>query len=154
MLILEVSWDCIQSGVKSSDFMGYLILSRTDFQQPGQFQKAVTPKPPIISRCESNRWKDEKVFYNYCIGLLVRFQPCQFQIWCFLTAIHSQVRIDIGNWNFRLEVVSGFKYGFLHDISIGCYSPNPKLIIGWNLISLPCSKCPLWRISSPHNSNV
>jgi hypothetical protein len=42
--------------------------------------KVITPEPLIVFRCASNHWKDEKVFYNYCIGLLVRFQPCRFQI--------------------------------------------------------------------------
>jgi hypothetical protein len=31
---------------------------------------------------------------------------------------------------FVLEVVSGFKYGLLHVMSIGLYSPKPKLNIG------------------------
>jgi hypothetical protein len=55
---------------------------------------------------------------------------------------------------FIFEVVSGFKHGLLHDVSVSCNSPKPKLIIGWNMIYLPCSKCPLWQISSPQNSNV
>jgi hypothetical protein len=44
---------------------------------------------------------------------------------------------------FVLDVVSIFKHGILHDDSVGCYFSKPKLVIGLNLISLPCSKCPL-----------
>jgi hypothetical protein len=54
----------------------------------------------------------------------------------FLMAIHGQVRFDIGNRNFYFGCVSGFKHELLHDASVGCYSPKPKIIIGLNLISL------------------
>jgi hypothetical protein len=35
--------------------------------------KHITSKPLTVSGHASNHWKDEKVFYNYCIGLMVRF---------------------------------------------------------------------------------
>jgi hypothetical protein len=38
--ILKISWDDIQSGVKSTDFPGRSILSRTEFQQPVNFKKS------------------------------------------------------------------------------------------------------------------
>jgi hypothetical protein len=41
--------------VKSSDFAGYPILSRTEFQQLGRLRKVITPKPLIVSRCEKNK---------------------------------------------------------------------------------------------------
>jgi hypothetical protein len=72
-MVLEVSRDCIQFGVKSSDFMGHLILSRTEFQQPSRFQKVTTPKLLIISRCANNHWKDEKLLYIFSVELQVRF---------------------------------------------------------------------------------
>jgi hypothetical protein len=48
----------------------------------------------------------------------------------FLTASRGQVRIAVNNRSFLLEVVSGFNHGLLHVMSIGFYSPKPKLIIG------------------------
>jgi hypothetical protein len=42
------------SGVKSTDFPGHSVLSRTEFQQPDQLQKFITPKPFIVSRRENN----------------------------------------------------------------------------------------------------
>jgi hypothetical protein len=41
----------------------------------------------------NNLWKEERFFYNYCIGLLVRFQTCQCQNWIFwlLLAVRSDL---------------------------------------------------------------
>jgi hypothetical protein len=47
-------------------------MTRTEFQQPGQLQKDVTPKPLIVSRCANNRWKDEKPLYIFSVELQVR----------------------------------------------------------------------------------
>jgi hypothetical protein len=44
MLVLSVCSDCIRIGVKSSNYSGWSILSRIDFQQPGQLPKVITPK--------------------------------------------------------------------------------------------------------------
>jgi hypothetical protein len=63
----------MQIGVESPDFSGCSILSRTEFQQPGQIQKVISPKPLVISGCEDNHWEEERLFYNYCNGLSVRF---------------------------------------------------------------------------------
>jgi hypothetical protein len=69
MLVLDDAGDCIRFGVKCPDFAGYPILSRTEFQQPSQHQKAITPKPLIVSRCANNRWKDEKLPYISSVEL-------------------------------------------------------------------------------------
>jgi hypothetical protein len=56
-------------------------------------QKFITLKPFIVSRHKNNRWKEERVFYNYCIGLPVRFQTCQHQnlIFWLLIAVKSDL---------------------------------------------------------------
>jgi hypothetical protein len=61
LLRLHSNW------VKSSDLSVGSILSRTEFHQPGQFSKIITPKPLIISGRSNTHWKYEKVFYNSCI---------------------------------------------------------------------------------------
>jgi hypothetical protein len=73
MSVLDDARDCIRFGVKSPDFVGYPILSRTEFQQPGQHQKAITPKLLIVSRCANKRWKDEKLPYISSVELQVKF---------------------------------------------------------------------------------
>jgi hypothetical protein len=72
-MVLEVPGDCIRFGVKSSDFAGHLVLSRTKFQQPSRLQKVTTPKPLIVSRCVSNHWKYEKLLYIFSVEIQVRF---------------------------------------------------------------------------------
>jgi hypothetical protein len=42
------------------------------FSSPTNFQKT-TSKPLIVSRHANNHWKEEKVFYNPCVGIMVRF---------------------------------------------------------------------------------
>jgi hypothetical protein len=84
MLELKVSWDYIGIGVKNSDFSECSILSRTKFQQPDQLWKLITAKPLIVSRSASNSWKEEKVFYNSCIQIMVRFFIEQLQNFIFL----------------------------------------------------------------------
>jgi hypothetical protein len=41
-----------------------------------QYRNFITPKPFVVLGHAINRWKDEEVFHNSCIQLLVRFQPC------------------------------------------------------------------------------
>jgi hypothetical protein len=53
--------------VKSSDFTRYPILSRTEFQQLGRFQKVITPKPLIIPWHENNHQKAQKVLHDFSI---------------------------------------------------------------------------------------
>jgi hypothetical protein len=50
----------------------------------------------IVTGRANNRWKEEKVFYNSCIWIMVIFPLEQSQICNFPTAAHSQVRFDIG----------------------------------------------------------
>jgi hypothetical protein len=81
MLELKVSWDYILIGVKCSDFSRGSILSRTEFQQPDQLPKFITPEPLIVSPSVNNCWKEGKVFYDSCTHLLVRFSLEQSQNW-------------------------------------------------------------------------
>jgi hypothetical protein len=55
-LILYFDWT---QKLKFSDCSN---LIRIEFQQPGQLQKVITPKPLVVLRCANNRWKDEKLF--------------------------------------------------------------------------------------------
>jgi hypothetical protein len=62
---------------QKSKFLSLFNSVSTEMQQSGQFQNYITPKPFIVLRCANNCCKEEKVFYNYGIGLQVRFQPCR-----------------------------------------------------------------------------
>jgi hypothetical protein len=73
MLVLEVSCDCIQFGVKSSDFTEYSILSITEFQQLSQLPKHITPKPMIIWERVNSHRKSENVIWNTIIESFLRF---------------------------------------------------------------------------------
>jgi hypothetical protein len=97
----RISWYDIQSGVKSSDFSERSVLSRTEFQQPSQIPKVITPKLLTVSEHANNRWKDENVFYNYCVGILVRFQPCRsrFDVIGLLFAVKSELP-SVPNFSF------------------------------------------------------
>jgi hypothetical protein len=98
LFVLKVYWDYIRIWVKSSDISGCLVLYRTEFQQPGSASKTITPKPLIISGHANNRWKEEKVFYNSCIGLLVIFPSEQSQIctlWLLLTVKSSSTSVPM-----------------------------------------------------------
>jgi hypothetical protein len=99
-LVLQVFWDDIASVVKNIVFPGGSSLSAQTYNSLADIQKYITPKPLTVSGHASNHWKDEKIFYNYCIGLMVRFSSEQFQIRCFLATSHSEVRIDVNNRNF------------------------------------------------------
>jgi hypothetical protein len=39
-----------------------------NFSSPVQLLKAITHEPLIVSGRANNYWKDQKVFYNSCIG--------------------------------------------------------------------------------------
>jgi hypothetical protein len=69
LLILHLIWS------EKSDFVGYPILSRTEFQQLDRLQKVITPKPFIVSGHAINHRKDKKVFYNSCNYIMFRFEP-------------------------------------------------------------------------------
>jgi hypothetical protein len=137
-LVLQVFWDDNASMVKNAVFPGGSSLSAQTYSSLADVQKFITLRSFIVSGCVNNRWKEERVFYNYCIGIMVIFSAERFQIWYFLAASCDQVWIDVNNQNFCLEVVSGFKHRLLHVMLIGFYSPKPKLIIWWNIISFPC----------------
>jgi hypothetical protein len=55
---------------------------QTEFQQPGWLKKVITSKPLIVSRHINNCWKEE-VFYNSCVGPIVRLLSEQSQIYIF-----------------------------------------------------------------------
>jgi hypothetical protein len=99
--VLEVFWDDNASVVKNAVFPGGSSLSAQTYHSLTDVQKYITPKLLTVSWRASNHWKDEKVLYNYCIGIMVRFSSERFQIWCFLAGSHGQVRIDVYNQNFH-----------------------------------------------------
>jgi hypothetical protein len=104
-------------------------LSAQTYSSLADVQKCITPKSLTVSGCSSNHWKDAKVFYNYCIGPWSDFlqNSSRFDVFWLLVAVKSELTsiTEI----FVLEVVSGFKHGLMHVMSIGFYSPKPKLSI-------------------------
>jgi hypothetical protein len=48
-------------------------LSAQTYSSLADVKKFITLKPVTLSRRAINRWKDQKVFYNSCIWILVRF---------------------------------------------------------------------------------
>jgi hypothetical protein len=82
-LILHIVWDDKASVVKKAVFRGGSSLSAQTYSSLANVQKFITLRTVIVSGRVNNRWKEEKVFYNVCIGLLVRFQACQHQNWIF-----------------------------------------------------------------------
>jgi hypothetical protein len=93
------------------------------FSSPDDFKKCVTPKPFILSRRANNRWKDKKVFYNYCICLtylsLGQISPIKVLYLHLLTAACSQVRFGVSAKIFILK--------FLWQIR-GC---PPVMVFPW-----------------------
>jgi hypothetical protein len=76
-------------------------------------QKFITLRLFIVSRCTNNRWKQERVFYNYYIGLLVRFQTCQR--WNLIFYLLLTVKLDLTSMSemFILSFLGGFMDGHL-----------------------------------------
>jgi hypothetical protein len=73
-LVLQVFSDDNASVVKQNAlFPGGSSLSAQTYSSLADVKKFITLKPFILSRHANNHWKEEKVFYNYCIGLPVRF---------------------------------------------------------------------------------
>jgi hypothetical protein len=66
------------SVVKNAVFPCGSSLSAQTYSSLANVQKCITPKPLTVSGHASNHWKDEKVIYNYCIGLMVIFSSDQF----------------------------------------------------------------------------
>jgi hypothetical protein len=83
--------------VKNAVFSGGFNLSAQTYSSLADVQKCLIPKPLTVSGRTSNHWKDDKVLYNYCIGIMVRFSSERFQIQYFLAASRGQVRIDVNN---------------------------------------------------------
>jgi hypothetical protein len=58
---------------KNAVFPGCSSLSALTYISLANVYKFITPKPFTLSGHVNNSWKEERVFYNYCIGLPVRF---------------------------------------------------------------------------------
>jgi hypothetical protein len=72
-LVLQVFGDDNASVVKNAVSPGGSILSVQTYSSLADVQKLITLRLFILSGRVNNRWKDERVFYNYCIGLPVIF---------------------------------------------------------------------------------
>jgi hypothetical protein len=72
-LVLQVFGDDNASVVQNAVSPGGSILSVQTYSSLADVQKLITLRPFIVSGRVNNRWKDERVFYNYCIGLPVIF---------------------------------------------------------------------------------
>jgi hypothetical protein len=77
-LVLQVFWDDSASVVKNTVFLSGSSLSAHTYNSLADVQKCITPKPLTVPGRASNHWKYEKVFYNYCIRLMVRFSLERF----------------------------------------------------------------------------
>jgi hypothetical protein len=78
-LVLQVFWDDNASVVKNVVFLGGSVCQHRLTAAELMFKNSLTPKPFTLSGRVNNCWKEERVLYNYCIGLQVRFQACQRQ---------------------------------------------------------------------------
>jgi hypothetical protein len=72
-LVLQVFWYDNASVAKNAVFPGGSSLSAQTYSSMTDVKKFITLKPFILSERVNNRWKEQGVLYNYCIGLLVRF---------------------------------------------------------------------------------
>jgi hypothetical protein len=82
-LVLQVFRDGDASVVKNIVFLGGSSLSAQTYSSSVDVQKFATLRLFIVSKRANNRWKEERVFYNYCIRIPIRFQVCQYQNWIF-----------------------------------------------------------------------
>jgi hypothetical protein len=92
-LVLWVFWDDNVSVVQKAVFPRGSSLSAQTYGSSTDVQKFITLRLFIVSRCTNNRWKQERVFYNYYIGLLVRFQTCQR--WNLIFYLLLTVKLDL-----------------------------------------------------------
>jgi hypothetical protein len=110
-LVLQVFWDDNVSVVKNEVFPCSSSLSAQAYSSLADVPKFIALKPFIVSSCVNNRWKEERVFYNYYIGSSIRFQTRQCQNWIFwlLLAVESELTLvpKLSFWSF----LSGFKDG-------------------------------------------
>jgi hypothetical protein len=82
-LVLQFFWDDNVLVVKNAVVPDGSSLSAQTYNSLTDVQKLITLRPFIISVRINNRSKEERVVYNYCIGLLIRFLTRQCQNWIF-----------------------------------------------------------------------
>jgi hypothetical protein len=66
--------------VKNTVFLAGSSLSAQTYSSLADVQKFITLGSFIVSGRVNNRWKEKRVFYNYYIGLMVKFSSKRFQI--------------------------------------------------------------------------
>jgi hypothetical protein len=66
--------------VKNAVFSGGFSLSAQTYNNLADVKKFIALRPFAVSGRVNNRWKEERVLYNYYIGLMVIFSPERFQI--------------------------------------------------------------------------
>jgi hypothetical protein len=136
-LVLQIFWDGNSWVVKNTVFPGGCSLSAQPYSSLANIQKFITPKLFIVLRRENNRWKEERVFYNYCIGLPVIFLACQCQNWIFWLLL--TVKSDLTSvpkflfWSF-LGVFKDGHLSWCFNIMMGCLSHFVGLY--WGVIPL------------------
>jgi hypothetical protein len=59
--------------VKNAVFPGGCSLSSQNYSSSVDVQKFITIKLFIVSRRVNNHWKEDRVSYNSCMGLSLRF---------------------------------------------------------------------------------
>jgi hypothetical protein len=77
--LLQVFSNNDVSMVEHAVFPGCSSLTALTYSGLADVQKLITLRPFIVLVCVNNLWKEERVVYNYCIGLPDRFQTCQRQ---------------------------------------------------------------------------
>jgi hypothetical protein len=116
-LVLEVFWDCTWSRLK---ILYYSNLLRAEFQKSGRLQNCITPKPFTISRCANNCGKDQKVLYNSCIWLQVRFLSEQSHLctyWLLLTVESDSASVPkFSFWSFLCGFEDAHLSWYLHGM--------------------------------------
>jgi hypothetical protein len=129
-LVLQVFWDDNASVVKKSVFPGGSSLSAQTYNSLADVQKFITLGTFIISRSASNRWKDQKVFYNSCIWFQVRFPSDQSKIctyWLLLAVKSDSASVSkFSFWSFLGEFedahLSWYFRGMMWCLSCSRYS--------------------------------
>jgi hypothetical protein len=59
--------------VKNAVFSGGFSLSAQTYNSLADVKKFIALRPFVVSGRVNNRWKEERVLYNYYIGLMVIF---------------------------------------------------------------------------------
>jgi hypothetical protein len=99
--------------VKSLNYSGPFILSRTELHQPRQHPEIITPEPSIVRGWVCTRCKPEKILFNFGIQLMVRLPSQQSKSCTFwlLHAVKSDLK-SVSKFSFR-GLDGRFKHGFL-----------------------------------------